>query len=239
MLFRSLLMEADVIVHDALVPEEVIAMGRRDAERIAAGKRKGCHTRSQEEINALLIRLARAGKRVVRLKAGDPLVFGRAGEELTALRGAGIACEVVPGVTAALAAAADCQLPLTLRGVASSLVLTTGHDLRGATLPDWLELARSGATVAIYMGGSNAASVATHLLAAGLSPDTGVAVVESASRPESRRFHGTLADLPLLERLPAIAGPVMTLVGDAVAGGLFQGSTALVDAVAAREPEIA
>src|SRR5690606_11852580 len=104
---QRLLMEADVIVHDALVPEAVVAMGRRDAERIAAGKRKGCHSKTQEEINALLVSLAREGKRVVRLKAGDPLIFGRAGGEMQALRGARISYDVVPGGTAAFAAAGD------------------------------------------------------------------------------------------------------------------------------------
>ena len=163
-------MEADVIVHDALVPEAVIAMGRRDAERLAVGKRKGCHTKSQAEINALLVSLAREGKRVVRLKSGDPLVFGRAGEEMQALRDAGVCYEVVPGVTAAFAAAADFELPLTLRGVASSMVFTTGHDLRGETLPDWARLAIDGATVAVYMGRSIAAEVAARLIEAGLSP---------------------------------------------------------------------
>ena len=139
-------MEADVIVHDALVPEAVVAMGRRDAERIGVGKRKGCHTKSQAEINELLVDLGREGKRVVRLKSGDPLVFGHAGEEMAALRNAGVSYEVVPGVTAAFAAAADFELPLTLRGVSSSMVFTTGHDLKGGTLPDWAKLAISGAT---------------------------------------------------------------------------------------------
>ena len=123
-------------------------------------------------INQLLVALGRAGKRVVRLKSGDPLVFGRAGEELQALRDAGLAHEVVPGVTAALAAAADFGMPLTLRGVASSLVFTTGHDLKGETLPDWAGLAIGGATVAVYMGRSVAADVAARLIAAGLSRDT-------------------------------------------------------------------
>src|SRR5690606_9478538 len=166
------LMEADVIVHDALVPEAVIALGRRDAERIAAGKRKGCHSKTQAEINDLLVELAQAGKRVVRLKSGDPLVFGRAGEEMAALRAAGVSYEVVPGVTSAFAASADFELPLTLRGVSSSLVFTTGHDLKGKSLPDWARLAIDGATVAVYMGRSNAADVAGRLAAAGLSPDT-------------------------------------------------------------------
>jgi uroporphyrin-III C-methyltransferase/precorrin-2 dehydrogenase/sirohydrochlorin ferrochelatase len=233
------LMEADVIVHDALVPEEIVAMGRRDAERIAAGKRKGRHQKTQDEINALLIRLAREGKRVVRLKCGDPLIFGRAGEEMQALRDAGIAHEVVPGVTAAIAAAADLYLPLTLRGVASSVVFTTGHDLRGNSLPDWAKLAISGTTVAVYMGRSNAADVATRLFEAGLSPDTAVAVVENASLPDRRLFHGILADLPSLQERGDLTGPVMTIIGDAVAGADFGRSEPLtrVRASATRNKE--
>ncbi len=221
---HRLMMEADVIVHDALVPEAVVALGRRDAERVAAGKRKGCHTKSQAEINELLVALARAGKRVVRLKSGDPLVFGRAGEEMAALRDAGISYEVVPGVTAAFAAAADFELPLTLRGIASSMVFTTGHDLKGASLPDWARLAIDGATVAVYMGRSNAAEVAELLIGAGLSPDTSVAVVENASQPGRRQLHGTLADLPVLGDRTELTGPVMTIIGDAVAGARFDNS---------------
>ncbi|RWM94400.1 MAG: uroporphyrinogen-III C-methyltransferase [Mesorhizobium sp.] len=224
---HRLLMEADVIVHDALVPEAIVAMGRRDAERLPVGKRKGCHTKSQAEINALLIELGRDGKRVVRLKSGDPLVFGRAGEEMAALRDAGIAYELVPGVTAAFAAAADFELPLTLRGVSSSMVFTTGHDLKGNSLPDWAKLAISGATVAVYMGRSVAAEVAGRLIEAGLSPDTAVAVVENASLANRRRFHGTLADLPSLEVRSDLTGPVMTIIGDAVAGANLERSEPL------------
>ena len=224
---HRLLMEADAIVYDALVPEAIVAMGRRDAERLPVGKRKGCHSKSQEEINTLLIELGRAGKRVVRLKSGDPLVFGRAGEEMAALRDAGIAYEVVPGVTAAFAAAADFELPLTLRGVSSSMVFTTGHDLKGNSLPDWAKLAISGATVAVYMGRSVAAEVAGRLIEAGLSPDTAVAVVENASLGNRRRFHGTLADLPSLEERADLTGPVMTIIGDAVAGANFERSEPL------------
>ncbi len=229
------LMEADVIVHDALVPEAVIALGRRDAERLAVGKRKGCHSKSQADINTLLVALAREGKRIVRLKSGDPLVFGRAGEEMQALRDAGIAYEVVPGVTAAFAAAADFELPLTLRGVASSMVFTTGHDLRGETLPDWARLAIDGATVAVYMGRSIAAEVAARLIEAGLSPDTAVAVVENASRNDKRLFHGTLNDLPSLETRSDLAGPVMTIIGDAVAGANFSKSQPLAARITAPE----
>lgn len=226
---HRLLMECDAIVYDALVPEAVVAMGRRDAERIGVGKRKNCHSRTQGEINALLVRLGREGRRVVRLKSGDPLVFGRAGEEMAALRDAGISFEVVPGVTSALAAAADFGLPLTLRGVSSSLVFTTGHDLKGNSLPDWAKLAISGATVAVYMGRSVAADVAGRLIAAGLSPDTAVAVVENASLPGGRRFHGTLTDLPSLEARVDLDGPVMTIIGDAVAGADLARSTPLAE----------
>ena len=221
------LMEADVIVYDALVPEAIVSMGRRDAERLPVGKRKGCHSKSQSEINDLLVKLGREGKRVVRLKSGDPLIFGRAGEEMQALRDAKISYEIVPGVTSAFAAAADFELPLTLRGVTSSLVFTTGHDLKGAALPDWAKLAISGATVAVYMGRTVAADVAGRLIEAGLSPDTAVAVVENASLGERRRFHGTLADLPSLEARSDLTGPVMTIIGDAVAGANFSKSEPL------------
>jgi uroporphyrin-III C-methyltransferase/precorrin-2 dehydrogenase/sirohydrochlorin ferrochelatase len=173
------------------------------------------------------VKLGREGKRVVRLKSGDPLVFGRAGEEMQELRDAAISFEVVPGVTSAFAAAADFQLPLTLRGVTSSMVFTTGHDLKGKSLPDWAKLAISGATVAVYMGRSVAADVATRLIEAGLSPDTAVAVVENASLGSRRRFHGTLADLPSLQRRDDLDGPVMTIIGDAVAGADFSRSTPL------------
>lgn len=215
---QRLLMEADAIVYDALVPEAVVAMGRRDAERIPVGKRKGCHSKSQKDIDALLVALGREGKRVVRLKSGDPLIFGRAAEELAALRNAGISHEVVPGVTSAFAAAADFALPLTLRGTASSLVFTTGHDLKGDVLPDWARLAVGGATVAVYMGRSVAVSVARRLMEAGLPSDTPVAAVENASRSDARLFHGTLDDLPALARRTELTGPVMVIIGEAVAG---------------------
>lgn len=219
---QRVMMEADVIVYDALVPQAIVDMGRRDAERLSVGKRKGCHSKSQEEINDLLVQLGRDGKRVVRLKSGDPLVYGRAGEEMAALRAAGITYEVVPGITSAFAAAADFELPLTLRGVASSLVFTTGHDLTGDVLPDWASLAVSGATIAVYMGRTVAASVATRLMDAGLAAETTVAVVENASRSERRLLHGTLRDLPDLEFRDELTGPVMVIIGEAVAGANFE-----------------
>ncbi|MDY6963648.1 MAG: uroporphyrinogen-III C-methyltransferase, partial [Pseudomonadota bacterium] len=224
---QRVLMEADVIVFDALVPQAIVDMGRRDAERLSVGKRKNCHSKSQDEINRLLVRLGSEGKRVVRLKSGDPLVYGRAAEEMAALREAGITYEIVPGITSAFAAAADFDLPLTLRGVASSLIFTTGHDLTGDVLPDWASLAISGATVAVYMGRTVAASVAGRLMDAGLSPDTTVAVVENASRADRRLFHGVLRQLPDLEARDDLAGPVMVIIGEAVAGANFEKSAPL------------
>jgi uroporphyrin-III C-methyltransferase / precorrin-2 dehydrogenase / sirohydrochlorin ferrochelatase len=210
-------------------------MGRRDAERIPVGKRKGCHSKSQDEINDLLVELSRAGKRVVRLKSGDPLVYGRAAEEMQALRDAAISYEIVPGITSAFAAAADFELPLTLRGVASSLIFTTGHDLTGDVLPDWASLAISGATIAVYMGKTVAASVADRLIQAGLAPETTVAVIENASRRDKRMLHGVLSELPGLEARHDLGGPVMVIIGDAVAGANFSHSEPL----AAYKPALA
>lgn len=225
---QRVMMEADVIVYDALVPQAIVDMGRRDAERLSVGKRKGCHSKSQEEINELLVHLGRQGRRVVRLKSGDPLVYGRAGEEMAALRAAGISYQVVPGITSAFAAAADFELPLTLRGVASSLVFTTGHDLTGHVLPDWASLAVSGATIAVYMGRTVAASVAARLMQAGLPAETTVAVIENASRGDRRLLHGILRDLPDLQHRDELTGPVMVIIGDAVAGANFELSEPLV-----------
>lgn len=217
---QRLLQEADVIVHDRLVPDTVVAMGRRDARRISVGKAKGAHSASQDEINALLVHLGRQGLRVVRLKAGDPLVFGRAGEEIAALREAGIGHAVVPGVTAAVAAAASLALPLTLRGVASSLVFATGHDRDGETLPGWAGLALSGATVAVYMGRSVAGRVAGALVAAGYDAATPVAVVFNASRADERVEAGNVADLIAAADLDSEApdkAPALIIIGKAVA----------------------
>lgn len=213
----SALQDADVIVHDRLVPDAIIALGRREAERISVGKAKGAHSVPQEEINALLVRLAQAGRRVVRLKSGDPLVFGRAGEEIAALRAAGIPHEVVPGISAAFAAAASLSLPQTLRGVASHLVLATGHDRDGRTFPDWGGLVLSGATVAVYMGGSVAGRVAARLMEGGLGAATPVVAIENASRADERVFAGALRDLAALAERTDLTGPVLFVIGSAVA----------------------
>lgn len=233
---HRLLMQADAIVYDALVPPALVDMGRRDAERFPVGKRKGCHSKTQDEINRLLVQLGREGRRVVRLKSGDPLVYGRAAEEMDALRQAGVAYEVVPGITSAFAAAADFELPLTVRGVASSLIFTTGHDLTGEVLPDWASLAVSGATVAVYMGSTVAASVAERLMQVGLARETPVAVVENASRANRRLLHGTLKDLPDLAGRDDLSGPVMVVIGEAVAGARFDHSENLAVSRSAAAP---
>lgn len=232
---QRLLQEADVIVYDALVPASVVAMGRRDAERISVGKRKGAHSVPQSETNGLLVELARQGRKVVRLKSGDPLVFGRAGEEMAALREAGIGFEVVPGVTAAFAAAASAQLPLTLRGVASTLVFATGHNTRSETLPDWAGLALKGATVAVYMGRSVAASVSARLIDAGMKPATPVAIIENAAQTGERQFSGVLSDLCHLSGREDVDGPVLIIIGDAVGHAGLENAEPLAASAVLRE----
>ena len=225
---QRLLLEADVIVHDALVPTDIIGLGRRDAVRISVGKRKGQHSASQDEINATLVRLGLEGKRVVRLKGGDPMTFGRAFEEMEALRKAGITFEIVAGVTSASAAAADFELPMTLRGVASSIVFTTGHDLKGNSIPDWAGLAMKGATVALYMGRSVAGTVSERLIELGLSCKTPVAVIENASRDNRRLLTGTLADLHHIQAMRGLDGPTLIFIGRAAASANLSNAEPIV-----------
>ncbi|WP_298960230.1 siroheme synthase CysG [uncultured Roseibium sp.] len=231
---QRLLQEADVIVHDALVPAGVIAMGRRDAERISVGKRKGAHSVRQSEICDLLVELGRGGQKVVRLKAGDPMIFGRAAEEMDALRENEIGFEVVPGVTAAFAAAASAQIPLTLRGVASNLVFATGHNAKSETLPDWAGLALKGATVAVYMGRTVSAAVAAKLISAGMNAQTPVAVIENAAHPDERQFAGNLSELAVLSNRTEIDGPVLIVIGEAVGHAALENAEPLALQDAAR-----
>ncbi|MBN8996841.1 MAG: uroporphyrinogen-III C-methyltransferase [Rhizobiales bacterium] len=230
---QRVLQEADVIVHDRLVPEAIVTQGRRDARRIDVGKQRGRHPVTQAEINAILVREAKAGHRVVRLKSGDPLVFGRAGEEMEALAAAGISFDVVPGVTAALAAAAENRIPLTRRDASSALVFATGHDADGETLPGWAGLALSGTTVAVYMGRAVAAGVASRLVAAGLAPATPVAVVENASRRDARSFTGRLDGLARIAGGTDPDAPVLIIIGDVVAAGAGAVASALLAEAAA------
>lgn len=215
---QRLLQEADVIVHDQLVPELVVQMGRRDADRICVGKSKGHHSFSQSRINALLVRLAKKGLRVARLKSGDPMVFGRAGEELAALRKHNIAVQIVPGVTAALAAAADAQVPVTLRKVSSGFVMATAHGADDAELAHWAELSQSGMTLGLYMGKSIAGEVAGKLMQAGLGATLPVGIVVNAGRADASSHFGTLCELENGE-LNMEDGPGLILIGQAVAYG--------------------
>ena len=213
---HRILQEADVILYDRLVPESVVAMGRRDAERILVGKQKGCKSVSQDSINKMLIKFAKSGSLVVRLKSGDPMIFGRAGEEIQALRNAGVSYEIVPGVTSALSVAASVEMPLTLRGVASDVVIVTGHDLEGETLPNWTDLALKGTTVAVYMGKTVAAKVSDQLISAGLDKDTPVVAVENASRTNEAIFKGSIADLAEFSKRDEVSGPVLFVIGEVV-----------------------
>ena len=227
------LQEADVIVYDRLVPEAIVAQGRRDARRIYVGKAKGDHSLSQDEINALSSTRQRTGHRVVRLKSGDPLIFGRAGEEMAALRAAGVSFDMVPGITAAFAAAAETEIPLTLRETSSSLVFATGHDADGETLPGWAGLALQGTTVAVYMGRTVAAKVAARLIEAGLAASTPVAVIENASRTDRRAYAGRLDELARIAARPELTGPVLFIVGEVVAAGAIAAEPAALTALAA------
>ena len=213
---HRLLGEADVIVHDRLVGDGVLAIARRDARRIFAGKQRANHCMKQEDINALLIDLARAGDKVVRLKGGDPFVFGRGGEEAEACAAAGIPCEVVPGVTAALACAADAGIALTHRAAARTLTFVTGHTRDGVLDLDFAALAALGGTLAIYMGVVSLPGLCEGLLGAGMPPDTQAAVVERGGTAEARVLRGSLAGLPLSGAAWSRGGPAMILVGAVV-----------------------
>ena len=215
---QRLLQEADVIVHDQLVPSVVVDMGRRDAERIDVGKAKGHHSFSQAQINTLIVRLAGQGKRVARLKSGDPMIFGRAGEEIAALRKAGIAYQIVPGISAALAAAADTATPVTLRKVSSGFIMATAHGADDSDLHHWAALAQSGLTLALYMGKSIASDVAARLIAHGAVSTLPVGIVVNAGRADKSTYSGTLGAL-VAGQVAFSDGPAVIFVGEAVEAG--------------------
>lgn len=207
---------ADVIVHDGLVSSEILDLAPADARLIDVAKRKSRHTLPQDDINQLLVGLAQQGLTVVRLKGGDPFIFGRGGEELEACREAGIACYVVPGVTAALAAGASAGAPLTHRGAAQAVTFVTGHAAKGGEPDlDWAALAKANQTVVIYMGLSQAGVIAGRLLAAGRDPSTPALIVENASRADERRVLTTLAGLAAAAE--ALSGPALLIFGEAMA----------------------
>jgi uroporphyrin-III C-methyltransferase len=207
------LQSADVVVHDRLTPQPILDLARADASLIDVGKRKSRHTLPQDDINNLLVALARDGKTVVRLKGGDPFVFGRGGEELEVLRAAGIKAHVVPGVTAAFAAAAGAGAPLTHRGLAQAVTFVTGHAAKDAEPDlDWASLGRGNQTVVIYMGVSTAPTIAARLIEAGRAASTPVLVTENASLADERRIVTTLGDLPVA--VEGLDGPAILIVGE-------------------------
>jgi uroporphyrin-III C-methyltransferase / precorrin-2 dehydrogenase / sirohydrochlorin ferrochelatase len=214
---HRLLRDADVIVHDRLVSDEVLDMARPDAERIFAGKARGNHCMPQADINALLIRLAREGKRVVRLKGGDPLIFGRGGEEAQALAAAGVAFEIVPGVTAALACAADMAIPLTHRDESRCVTFVTGHTKDRTLDLDFVALARPGATLAVYMGIHTLPRLAEGLARHGFDPATPAALVERGGTRQRRFLTGTLPELVMQAPAWSSGGPALVLIGEVVA----------------------
>ncbi len=212
-----LLNQADVILHDRLVGAGVLALARRDAEFIEVGKQAANHHVSQDGIHALMLEHARAGRRVVRLKGGDPFVFGRGGEELEFLKAHGIAFEVVPGVTAALACAAYAGVPLTHRDHAQSVRFVTAHCKDSLDTLDWRALAQEKQTLAVYMGVAGLDALRQRLLAHGRRGDTPFALVENGSRPEQRVVAGTLAQLPELAAQHAVVSPALLILGEVAA----------------------
>jgi uroporphyrin-III C-methyltransferase len=209
---------ADAVLFDALIDPAILDLARPGARRIDVGKRCGRHAMNQTAINRLIVTLAQSGARVVRLKGGDPFVFGRGGEELDSLRAAGVPVEVVPGVTAACAAAASLQIPLTHRDVARSLHFVTGHGCDGEVpAHDWRALAASGGTIAAYMASKTFRQVAANLIEAGLPGSTQAVAIENASRPNEIHVHGTLATLANLMEVNRPEGPTLVLIGAVVA----------------------
>lgn len=209
--------EADVILHDRLVSDDVLALARRDAERIEVGKQAGNHHYTQDAIHDLLLQHARAGRRVVRLKGGDPFVFGRGGEELQFLRKHGIPYEVVPGITAALACAAYAGVPLTHRDHAQAVRLVTAHCQSSHDALDGDALAQERQTLAIYMGVSELAGFSERLLAYGRASSTPFALIENGTRAEQRVITGTLANMPQRALAHGVRSPALLIVGEVAA----------------------
>ena len=214
-----LLQSADVVLHDRLTPQPILDLAGAQARLIDVGKRKSRHTLPQDDINRLLVALALEGLTVVRLKGGDPFLFGRGGEELEACRAAGVPCHVVPGVSAALAASAAAGAPLTHRGLAQAVTFVTGHaaasgqgEFDGEPELDWPALAKVNQTVVVYMGLTTAGRIAARLIEAGRQGSTPVAVVEGASLEGERRIVTTLSGLD--EAVVGLDGPAILIIGE-------------------------
>lgn len=212
-----LLQSADVIVYDRLVGDDILGLADPAARKIFVGKRKSHHAVPQAGINALLVREAQQGRTVVRLKGGDPFIFGRGGEERDYLRRAGIDVTIVPGITAATGCAAASGIPLTHRDLAGAVTFVSGHAAAGNEGPDWAGLARSGQTLVFYMALSTAGVTARKLIEHGLDPATPVAIVENGTLPDEKTVTGRLADLESLIHDNRITGPALAIIGDVAA----------------------
>jgi uroporphyrin-III C-methyltransferase/precorrin-2 dehydrogenase/sirohydrochlorin ferrochelatase len=216
--FRALrlMQKADVVVYDALVSKPIVEMTRRDAERIYVGKRRADHALPQEDINLLLVRLAKEGKRVLRLKGGDPFIFGRGGEEIEELAEHGIPFQVVPGITAAAGVASYAGIPLTHRDHAQSCVFVTGHLKDGTMNLDWEQLARPRQTVVVYMGLHGLEQLCAKLIEHGMPDTTPIAIVQHGTQPTQRVITGTLATLPAIAEREQPQAPTLIIVGGVV-----------------------
>jgi uroporphyrin-III C-methyltransferase len=209
------LRQADVVVHDGLIDARVLDHAPAGAQRISVAKQRARHTLPQEAINALIVAHVKSGSVVVRLKGGDPFVFGRGGEEVEAVRAAGLPVEVVPGVSAALGCAAEAMLPLTHRDWSSAVSFVAGQ-CKGLSEQDWSGLAGQGRTLVIYMGVANARAIADKLMADGVAPDMPVAVLERGTLPESRALRTLLADLGDMVERESVKSPAIIVVGEVV-----------------------
>ncbi|GAB5457277.1 MAG: siroheme synthase CysG [Henriciella sp.] len=210
-----LIQNADIVFHDRLVSAEVMDLVRRDATRVSVGKAKSDHSVPQEDIHRLMIEAAQEGLRVVRLKGGDPFIFGRGGEEVEALREAGIEARIVPGISSALGCAASAGLPLTHRDHAQALTFVTGHAKSGGVPElDWDALARPAQTVVVFMGVGTAPAITEKLIEAGRKPSTPVAVIENGTRENEIKVYGTLSELPGLIASAQINGPALLIIGE-------------------------
>ncbi len=222
---REVLESADAVVHDRLISPDLLKLARLDARIEDAGKAPGRASRSQNEINDLLIALAREGLSVCRLKGGDPFVFGRGGEEVLAARAAGVPAVVVPGVSSALAGPTAADVPVTHRGVESSFTVVTGHDAKSAgdAAVDWERVAATPGSIVVLMGVGNLGTIARKLVEGGRSSNEPVRVVERATLPEQRMVSGTLATIGTIARESGLEAPAVIVVG-AVVGVLDQGA---------------
>ena len=221
---------ADVIVHDGLVGDDVMALVPATARLVSVAKRRDRHTMPQEAIGKLLVAEARAGNIVVRLKGGDPFIFGRGGEEVAACMAGGVPVEVIPGISAALGAAAAAQMPLTHRDHASIVSFVAG-ECRGLAEQNWVGLAGKGRTLVIYMGVTGAERIAEKLIGDGLAPDTAVAVLERATHPDMRVLRTCLADLAGLVARAAVRSPALIIVGDVATLGADAALTQIAKAL--------